>query len=61
MKDPAGENNQLRPFDLTDEGTLTDYLGVKVEHMADGSIKLSQPHLIQQVIDDLGFKITTTQ
>ena len=59
MKRPAGKEQQLRPFDLTDEGTITDYLGVKVEHLPDGSIKLSQPHLIQQVIDDLGFNSKT--
>ena len=59
MAEPAGEDKQIRPFDLTDEGTLTDYLGVKVEHLDDGTIKLSQPHLIQQVIDDLGFNSRT--
>ena len=56
MKNPSGK---LRAFDLTEEGDLTDYLGVKVEHLNDGSIKLSQPHLIQQVIDDLGFNDRT--
>ena len=56
MSQPAGK---LRPFDMTDEGNLTDYLGVKVEHLDDGSIKLSQPHLIQQVLDDLGFNERT--
>jgi hypothetical protein len=53
---PTGEH---RAFNLTDEGTLNDYLGVKVEHLADGAIKLSQPHLIQQIIDDMGFKNST--
>jgi hypothetical protein len=49
-----------RPFKITDEGTLNDYLGVQVEHMTDGTIKLSQPHLIQQIIDDIGFNERTT-
>jgi hypothetical protein len=52
---PAGSEGEHRAFDLTDEGTLNEYLGVKVEHLVDGSIKLSQPHLIQQIIDDIGF------
>jgi hypothetical protein len=33
---------------------------VKVEYMDDGAIKLSQPHLIQQIIDDIGFNERTT-
>lgn len=59
LQQPAGENKEFRPFNITDEGNVTDYLGVKVEQMEDGAIKLSQPHLIQQVIDDLGFNERT--
>jgi hypothetical protein len=50
---------ETRAFNMTDEGDLNDYLGVKVEYMENGTIKLSQPHLIQQVIDDLGFNERT--
>jgi histone deacetylase 1/2 len=46
-------------FKLTDEGDLSDYLGVKVDQLPNGTIKLSQPHLIQQVLDDLGFNERT--
>jgi Reverse transcriptase (RNA-dependent DNA polymerase) len=56
---PAGKQGENRAFEMTDEGTLNDYLGVKVEHMKDGSIKLSQPHLIQQIINDIGFNDQT--
>lgn len=49
-----------RAFDLTDEGSIADYLGVKVTPQDDGSIKLSQPHLIQQIIDDIGFNERTS-
>ena len=59
MRRPAGLNSELRPFEMTDEGNITDYLEVKVEYLKNGSIKLSQPHLIQQVIDDLGFNDRT--
>ena len=49
-----------RPFNLTDEGKITDYLGVTVTVENDGAIKLSQPHLIQQIIDDIGFNERTS-
>jgi Reverse transcriptase (RNA-dependent DNA polymerase) len=44
-----------RAFNITDEGTLNEYLGVKVEQLPNGTIKLLQPQLIQQILDDLGF------
>ncbi len=44
---------------MTDEGDLCDYLGVKVDHLPNGTIKLSQPHLIQQILNDLGFNERT--
>jgi hypothetical protein len=40
-------------FKITDEGDLTEYLGVLVEKQADGRTKLSQPHLIKEILDDL--------
>ena len=43
-------------YDITDEGEIDNYLGVKVERRADGTIKLSQPHLIQQILDDLNLR-----
>ena len=42
-------------YKVTDEGDINDYLGVKVTKRADGSFDLTQPHLIQQILDDLGF------
>jgi len=41
-------------FKVQDEGTLEDYLGVLVKHQPDGSILLSQPHLIDSILKDLG-------
>jgi hypothetical protein len=46
-------------FDITDEGDLKEYLGVLVEKQSDGTTKLSQPHLIQQILDDLWFDSKT--
>ena len=46
-------------FDVDDQGDLADYLGVKVERLADGRILLTQPHLIDQIIRDLHFQSNT--
>ena len=46
-------------YDITDEGNLSDYLGVKVDYLEGGRMSLSQPHLIQQILNDLGFKDNT--
>ena len=40
-------------LDITDEGNIEDFLGVNIERRDDGSVKLSQPHLIKQIISDL--------
>ena len=40
-------------LDITDEGDITDFLGVNIENMKDGTIKLSQPHLVDQILKDL--------
>jgi hypothetical protein len=46
-------------FNVTDKGDLKEYLGVLVKKEADGRTKLSQPHLIQQILDDLWFNEKT--
>ena len=46
-------------FDITDEGEIDTYLGVKVTRPTHDTIELSQPHLIQQILDDLGMKPNT--
>ena len=45
-------------FDITDKGDIDDYLGVKVT-CTDDMIVLTQPHLIQQILDDVGMKPNT--
>jgi hypothetical protein len=42
-------------FNITDEGDIKEYLGVLVEKQGDGTLKLSQPQLIKQILDDLWF------
>ena len=46
-------------FKVSDEGDLTDYLGVNIETLENGTIKLSQPHLIDQIIEDVNFQSDT--
>jgi hypothetical protein len=38
---------------ITVEGDLADFLGVNVDRRSDGTIHLSQPHLIDQILQDL--------
>jgi hypothetical protein len=46
-------------FDITDEGELDEYLGVKISWPTPDTIDLRQPHLIQQIFDDMGMKPNT--
>ena len=48
-----------KQFDITDEGNINEYLGVKVTKLPDCTITLTQPHLIDSIIADLGFKENT--
>ena len=43
-------------FMLSDEGDVSNYLGIHVTCKNDGSIKLMQPHLIQCIINVLGLQ-----
>jgi histone deacetylase 1/2 len=40
-------------FDVQDEGQIEDFLGVRIRHNKNGTIEMSQPHLIQQILQDL--------
>ena len=40
-------------MDITVEGDLQDFLGVNIDQRSDGSIHMSQPHLIDQILKDL--------
>ena len=37
-------------LDLTVEGDISDFLGVKIERKPDGCVVLTQPHLIDQIL-----------
>jgi hypothetical protein len=34
---------------LTVEGNISDFLGVRIEKRTDGTVSLTQPHLIDQI------------
>ena len=40
-------------FNIEDKGDISEYLGVRVEYLDDGRIKLYQPHLIDQILKEL--------
>ena len=41
---------QLTGYEIEDQGDLNDYLGVNVEKLPDRCIKISQLHLIDQIL-----------
>ena len=40
-------------LDITVEGDIQDFLGIHIETLKNGSTKVSQPHLIQQILDNM--------
>jgi hypothetical protein len=46
-------------FNLTEEGDLADYLGLRITRLEDGSISLTQPQLIDSILNDLNFSRNT--
>ena len=43
-------------LNLTNEGDIHDFLGININRLKNGTINMCQPHLIQQVLDDLNLK-----
>ena len=43
-------------LDITKEGDIKDFLGVNINKKNDGSVELTQPHLIDQILEDLKMK-----
>jgi Reverse transcriptase (RNA-dependent DNA polymerase) len=58
----AIEDIKQAGLDITVEGNLQDFLGVNIERKDDRTIHLTQPHLIDQILEDLkltGENVTT--
>jgi hypothetical protein len=51
---------QKAKFNVTDKDNLSDYLGVKIKKLPEGNFKLSQPHLINSMLEDLGLNLPST-
>jgi hypothetical protein len=47
------ELQQKAKLQITVEDDLADFLGVSIERKADGTIHVTQPHLIEQILQDL--------
>jgi hypothetical protein len=47
------ELKEKAKLEITVEGDLADFLGVSIEQRSDGTIHMSQPHLIDQILNDL--------
>ena len=48
-------------YNISNEGDLTDYLGIHVTEHEDGTIHLMQLHLIQEIIDIWRYKINLVE
>jgi hypothetical protein len=46
-------------FKIEDQGNISDYLGVQVKQLKDGSFSLAQPHLIDAILHDMHFQPNT--
>ena len=46
-------------FTMQDEGDISDYLGIKVSKLPNGTIKLAQPQLIDSILHDLNYAENT--
>ena len=55
----AIEDIKRAKLDITVEGDLQDFLGINIERKKDGTIHLTQPHLIDQIVKDLNFQSNT--
>ena len=47
-------------LNITVEGNVKDFLGVNIERRPDGTVKFSQPHLINKILKALQIDATTT-
>ena len=48
-------------YDLTDEGPLNDYLGTRFNKRPDGSVELTQPRMIQRILEIVSLHQTETR
>jgi len=56
IKDLSDIRKAMNRYIIEDQGDIKDYLGIYFEYLPDDKIKLSQPHLIEQIIKEVGLK-----
>ena len=44
---------ETRGYKLTDEGSMEEYLGIKIDQSTDGSFRMSQSYLIDRIIESV--------
>jgi hypothetical protein len=58
IQDLSDPSKAKATFEIEDEGDVSDYLGINFEKIAGNKIRLTQPHLIDQIIKEVGLKAT---
>jgi hypothetical protein len=58
IKDLSDPDKANATFEIEDQGNIADYLGINFEKVINNKIKLTQPHLIDQIIKEVGLKPT---
>ena len=54
LADLKNPKKAKRSFNIDDQGDITDYLGINFDVLEDGRLKLWQPHLIDQILEEVG-------
>ena len=54
--DATIEKLRAAKFNIEDQGTVNDFLGIKVKQFPEGTIRLTQPNLIESILQDLGLQ-----
>jgi hypothetical protein len=58
IKELSDPTKAKAKFIIEDQGNIADYLGINFERLTNGKIKMSQPHLIDQIIQEVNIKKT---
>ena len=53
--------NSSKNFEIDDQRDVSDFLGIEVTHLKDGSIKLTQQHLIDAILKNLYLQENTNE
>jgi len=48
-------------LELTVEGDISDFLGINIQHHSDGTVHLTQPHLIDSILEELGLQANSAK